>query len=48
MDRAQSFDVSVDETVRDIISSVRHEGDQALLTLTERFDALNLDSAEQL
>ena len=48
LDRAQSFDVSVDETVRDIISSVRHEGDQALLTLTERFDALKLDSAEQL
>jgi len=48
LDRAQSFDVSVDEAVRDIISSVRHEGDQALLTLTERFDALKLDSAEQL
>ncbi|MBT5622047.1 MAG: histidinol dehydrogenase, partial [Acidiferrobacteraceae bacterium] len=48
LDRAQSFDASVDEAVRDIISSVRHEGDQALLTLTERFDALKLDSAEQL
>jgi len=48
LNRAQPFDATVDETVRDIIGSVRHEGDQALLTLTERFDALKLDSAEQL
>ena len=48
LSRALPFDATVDEVVRNIIRSVRDEGDQALLTLTERFDALKLDRAEQL
>ena len=41
------FDPVIDERVREIIQSVRAGGDEALLTLTARFDGAEL-TAEQI
>lgn len=43
-DRSASFDVAIDEAVRDIIEDVRSRGDAALLELTERLDHVRLEA----
>jgi histidinol dehydrogenase len=46
--RAEDADSDVEARVRDIIASVRKDGDVALLELTARFDGLHVGGAQQL
>jgi histidinol dehydrogenase len=48
LDRAQSLDPAIEETVRDIVADVRARGDAALLDYTRRFDRRNVGAAAEL
>lgn len=44
----ETVDQKVEDTVQDIITSVRKEGDKAVLTYTSRFDRLTVSQASEL
>ena len=48
LDRTQSENTDVTAVVRDIVRAVHEQGDQALLSYTQRFDKLSVDSASAL
>ncbi len=43
LDRGASFDPAVEEAARSIVEQVRRDGDDALRTLTERFDGVHVE-----
>ena len=46
MNRSAGFEAAVDESVREIIASVRTRGDEAVLAYTQRFDGVRPDNIE--